>query len=65
MRPLLVVVGVVVGLLGAAWALQGAYLLPATFMRGPEWVGIGAVTAGVGVLLAVLGIRAGRGTTSR
>src|SRR3989304_3624848 len=43
--------------MGGAWALQGAYLLPATFMRGPAWVGIGAAVALLGAVLAVFGWR--------
>jgi len=58
MRLVLVVVGVIVLLMGAGWALQGAYLLPATFMRGPEWIAIGAAVAVVGLLLALIGLRA-------
>ena len=57
MRPLLVVVGVIVLLTGMAWAAQGAYLLPATFMRGPEWIAIGAAVAVVGLVLVLLGFR--------
>ena len=57
MRPLLFVIGVIVVLLGAAWALQGAYVLPATFMRGPEWVAIGGGVATLGTLLVLLGLR--------
>lgn len=57
MRPLLVVVGIIVLLMGAVWALQGAYLLPATFMRGPSWIGIGAAVAVVGLLVAIYGWR--------
>jgi len=41
MRPIFVVLGLIVVLLGVAWALQGAYILPASFMRGPEWIAIG------------------------
>lgn len=57
MRPLFVVVGIIVLLMGTVWALQGAYLLPATFMRGSTWVGIGIGVAGVGLLVATLGWR--------
>lgn len=63
MRPVLVVGGVIVLLTGVVWALQGAWVLPATFMRGPEWVGIGAAVAVAGLLLAFLGWR--QGTTKR
>ncbi len=58
MRPLFVVVGVIVLLMGAGWALQGAYVIPATFMRGPGWIGIGAALAAVGLGLVFLGLRA-------
>jgi len=57
MRPLYMVAGSIVFLLGVGWALQGAYLLPATFMRGPGWVGIGGVVALFGVGLALYGVR--------
>jgi hypothetical protein len=57
MKPILVIVGLVVLLMGAAWALQGAYLLPATFMRGPSWIGIGTAVALVGFLIVYLGWR--------
>jgi hypothetical protein len=50
-------VGIVVLLMGAVWALQGAYVLPATFMRGPEWIAIGAAVAAVGLVLTLLGFR--------
>ena len=56
-QRLFVAVGVIVLLMGGAWALQGAYLLPATFMRGPAWVGIGAAVALLGAVLAVFGWR--------
>ena len=57
MRPVLVVIGVIVLLMGLAWALQGAWLLPATFMRGPAWIGIGAAVAVFGLLVTLLGVR--------
>ena len=57
MKPVLVIVGIIVVLMGAVWALQGAWLLPATFMRGPLWVGIGGAVALVGLLVAVFGWR--------
>jgi hypothetical protein len=56
MRIVLFVVGVIVALNGAVWALQGAYLLPATFMRGPEWIAIGAVVFAVGLALILKSI---------
>ncbi|TLZ50367.1 MAG: hypothetical protein E6K18_07295 [Methanobacteriota archaeon] len=57
MRPVLVIIGLIVVLMGATWALQGAYLLPATFMRGPEWIAIGGGVAILGLLIAIFGIR--------
>lgn len=60
MRPALAILGLIVMLMGAAWALQGAYLLPATFMRGPEWIAIGTGVAAVGLILSALGVRGPR-----
>ncbi len=57
MRPILVVVGIIVLLMGAVWALQGAYVLPATFMRGNTWIAIGAGVAVFGIVIAFLGTR--------
>lgn len=57
MRPLLIAVGVIVLLMGTAFALQGAYVIPASFMRGPDWVAIGAAIALVGVAIIFLGVR--------
>ena len=56
-RPLIVVVGVIVLLTGLAWAAQGAYLLPATFMRGPEWIAIGLAVAVLGLVVVLFGVR--------
>lgn len=49
-------VGLVLTLMGALWAMQGAYLLPATFMRGPEWVYIGLAVAALGVALVIVAL---------
>lgn len=49
MRPLLVVLGAILLLLGIVFALQGAGVLPATFMRGPEWIAIGSGVAVLGL----------------
>ncbi len=57
MRPLLIAVGIIILLVGSAFALQGAYVIPATFMRGPGWIGIGAGIALVGLLIIFLGVR--------
>ena len=58
MRPAFVVVGIVVILMGTGWALQGAYIIPATFMRGPAWIGIGGGVVAIGLGLVWLGFRA-------
>jgi len=65
MRPLHVASGGILAAMGIAWALQGAWLLPATFMRGPEWILIGAGLAGVGLFLVYLGTRPRPGSTER
>lgn len=57
MRLFLLIGGVLVGLMGAVWALQGAWLLPATFMRGPEWIAIGSMVAAVGAVLVLIALR--------
>ncbi len=51
MRLAFFIAGLLVMLMGTGWALQGAYVVPATFMRGPEWIAIGAAVAGLGGLL--------------
>ena len=56
MRVVLFVVGLIVALNGAVWALQGAYVVPATFMRGPEWIAIGATVFAVGLLMMLKAI---------
>lgn len=55
-RALPLAVGLVLALMGTLWAMQGAYLIPATFMRGYEWVGIGAAVAAVGVALVLVSL---------
>lgn len=57
MRPLPIAIGVILLLMGVTFALQGAYVIPATFMRGPGWVAIGGAIALVGLGIALLGAR--------
>ena len=45
------IAGALILLMGVVWALQGAWILPATFMRGPEWIAYGTALAFVGALL--------------
>jgi hypothetical protein len=45
------IAGALIMLMGVVWALQGAYVVPATFMRGPEWIAYGTALAVVGAIL--------------
>ena len=61
MRIILVVLGVLVALAGAVWALQGAGFILGSFMSNdPTWIWIGAVTALVGLGILGIGLRSGR-----
>ncbi len=51
MRIVLLIAGALILLMGVVWALQGAYVIPATFMRGPEWIAYGGALAVVGGIL--------------
>ena len=60
MRRMLMIVGTVLGLLGAVsvWILQGLNVLPGSFMTGQVfWAGAGLVTLLVGLGLLVAGVR--------
>jgi len=50
-RIVLFIVGLIVTLNGLVWALQGAYVVPASFMRGPEWIAIGAGVFALGLFI--------------
>jgi len=57
-RLLFVVVGIIVLLMGAVWAFQGAGYIPGSFMTNdPTWIAIGAPTAAAGGILTVVGLR--------
>ena len=57
MRIILVVLGVLVALAGAVWALQGAGFILGSFMSNdPTWIWIGAVTAVLGLGTLAVGI---------
>jgi len=61
MRMILVVLGVLISLAGAVWALQGAGFLLGSFMSNdPTWLWIGVITAIIGVGTLGLGIWSGR-----
>jgi uncharacterized membrane protein YdcZ (DUF606 family) len=58
MRWYLLVVGILLILIGAVWALQGEGLLAYGQMAGhSRWTYIGAVLAAAGIALTVLGAR--------
>ncbi len=57
MKPILVVLGVVIAIMGIVFALQGADVLPTTFMIDTPWIIIGAVVALLGAGLVTLGLR--------
>lgn len=58
----MIVLGAIALLLGTGFALQGAYILEATFMRGPAWIAIGTAIALVGAVLVFFGLRRKRPT---
>jgi hypothetical protein len=52
------IVGGIAILIGAVWILQGAGVLPGSFMTGQRmWLAIGIVVAIVGLVLALNGFR--------
>ncbi|HEX5579115.1 MAG TPA: hypothetical protein VFY43_05560 [Candidatus Limnocylindria bacterium] len=59
MRTLRLVIGLLAILAGAIWTLQGAGVLPGSFMSSnPTWVVIGLLTAAAGAGLVVWSRRA-------
>jgi hypothetical protein len=53
-----VVIGIIGILVGAVWILQGAGVLPGSFMTGQRlWLFIGIIVALIGVVLAIGGLR--------
>lgn len=57
MRIIIAIVGLIILLMGTVFALQGAYVLEATFMRGPTWIAVGGAVAAAGAAIALLGFR--------
>ena len=58
MRTLSLVIGGIAILAGGIWILQGAGVLPGSFMTGQRmWLIIGIIVAIVGLALAYNGIR--------
>jgi hypothetical protein len=63
-RFLLIAVGVILLIVGAVFAGQGANLIPGSVMTGDKmWLYIGLVVAFVGIVLLVLGISRRRGAS--
>ncbi len=57
MRIVFVVLGVLILLAGAVWALQGAGFIPGSFMSNDRtWLWIGAITAVLGLGVLTFGI---------
>lgn len=60
MRITAIIVGVLITLAGAVWALQGLGLVLGSFMsNNPPWIWIGAATAAGGLILVAFGLRMG------
>lgn len=58
MRTLSLVLGIIALITGGVWILQGAGILPGSFMSGQGmWLLIGLVVAAVGLALVYNGIR--------
>jgi uncharacterized membrane protein SirB2 len=65
-RSTLITVGLIALLVGGVWVLQGLNLIPGSFMSGDQkWFIIGLIVAVVGIILAVLGLRRPRGSSTR
>jgi hypothetical protein len=60
-KGVLVVVGLVIAIAGAVWALQGFGLIGGSFMSGTTlWAVIGPVVALAGLAIAAVGLRGRR-----
>jgi hypothetical protein len=60
-KAVLVVVGVVIAIAGAVWALQGFGVIGGSFMSGATvWAVIGPVVALAGLAIAAVGLRGRR-----
>ena len=61
MKMVLRFVGILLALAGAVWALQGANVIPGSFMTGQvEWLIIGVICAAAGIGLIAASVRMGR-----
>jgi hypothetical protein len=57
-RPVLVVVGALLVVVGTVWTLQGLRYLPGSVMTGVTlWAVVGPIVALAGLVLAVRGLR--------
>ncbi len=58
MRPLLVVVGGLLAIVGAVWTFQGLGYLEGSAMTGVDiWAKVGPIVAGLGVALVFVAAR--------
>ena len=59
-RPIVLVLGVLVAVMGTVWALQGVGVLLGSFMSNdPMWLWIGVGTVVLGMVLILAGYRMG------
>jgi hypothetical protein len=62
-KPVLVVVGVIMAVLGAIFTLQGLGFIGGSAMTGSTlWAVLGPIIAVAGIAIAVIGLRRGRKT---
>ena len=60
-RALLVLIGVIVTFLGIGWLMQGAGILPGSFMSGSQfWAMVGGLTFLIGVAIVAASFRIGK-----
>ncbi len=58
MRPLFIVLGILLVLVGAVWTFQGLGYLEGSSMTGVDtWAMIGPIVAGLGVALVIVAAR--------
>jgi hypothetical protein len=63
-KPLLVLIGAVLALVGGVWTFQGLGYLSGSPMTGvAAWAIIGPIVAGLGVALVIVGLRGESGKT--
>lgn len=62
MRLILIILGGLMAVVGAAWTLQGLGILPGSFMSGNIlWTVVGLPLLLIGIALCFVGVRRGAG----